>query len=123
MACNEDRYTVGVDARYRSGPFSFDPTVHYQFGNRNVIAPLPTFTDSGAVAGRQVPVGKTSDAWLVDLRAGYQLGPLLLEGWAYTPPVTRPGTTRSTTIRYYQPLDTDTSYLADWGTQIIVAGS
>src|SRR5262249_49790378 len=30
----ENRYTIGLDARFRSGPFSLDPTVMYQFGNR-----------------------------------------------------------------------------------------
>src|SRR5262245_11818926 len=30
---NESRHTVGLDARYRMGPFSLDPTVMYQFGN------------------------------------------------------------------------------------------
>jgi hypothetical protein len=29
----ENRHTVGLDARYRNGPFSLDPTVYYQFGN------------------------------------------------------------------------------------------
>jgi hypothetical protein len=30
---NENRHTIGVDARWRSGPFSLDPTFYYQFGN------------------------------------------------------------------------------------------
>jgi hypothetical protein len=116
---NEDRYTVGVDGRYRAGPFSFDPTINYQFGNRNVIAPS-TFTDSGAVAGRRYLA--KMDAWFIDLRAGYQLGPLLLEGLGV---YTTGNTARSNTlgkIHYYQPIDTDTSYLADWGTQISSLG-
>ena len=116
---NEDRNTVGVDARYRSGPFSLDPSVYYQFGDRNVIAPS-TFTDSGAVAGRRYLT--KMDAWLIDLRAGYQLGPLLLEGLGV---YSTGNTSRNNTlgkIHYYQPIDTDTSYLADWGTQISSLG-
>jgi hypothetical protein len=73
---NEYRYTVGVDARLRMGAFSLDPTFRYQFGNKAIIAP-PTFA---AVA---VPARKYySDlqAFLFDVRAGYQLGPLLIEG-------------------------------------------
>src|SRR5258705_4893644 len=31
---NEYRYTVGLDSRLRMGPFSLDPTVLYQFGNK-----------------------------------------------------------------------------------------
>ena len=128
---NEDRFTVGVDARYRMGPFSFEPSINYQFGNRNVIAacpvalvagvcPFPALTDSGAVAGRRYVADM--DAWLIDLRAGYQLGPLLLEGLGV---YSTGNSARNNTlgkIRYYQPLDTDTSYLADWGTQISSLG-
>src|SRR3989454_5716397 len=32
---HEDRYTVGLDARWRSGPFGFDPTFYYQWGQRD----------------------------------------------------------------------------------------
>ena len=116
---NEDRLTVGVDARYRSGPFSFDPTINYQFGNRNVIAPA-NFADSGAVANRRYKADL--DALFIDLRAGYQLGPLLLEGLGV---YTTGNSARNNTlgkIRYYQVIDTDTSYLADWGTQISSLG-
>jgi hypothetical protein len=35
----EDRFTVGLDARWRTGPFYFDPTVFYQFGSRDQVAP------------------------------------------------------------------------------------
>jgi len=116
---NEDRLTVGVDARYRMGPLTVAPSIYYQFGSRDVIAPA-TFVDSGAVAGRRYSVDM--DAWLIDLRAGYQLGPLLIEGLGV---YTTGNTARNNTldkIRYYQPLDTDTSYLSDWGTQISSLG-
>ncbi len=35
----ENRITVGLDARWRIGGFSLDPTIMYQFGNRSEIAP------------------------------------------------------------------------------------
>lgn len=116
---NEDRFTVGVDARYRMGPFSFDPTILYQFGNRDVFAPA-AFVDSGAVAGRKY--NADIDAWLIDLRAGFQLGPLLLQGLGV---YTTGNSARNNTlnkVRYFQPLDTDTSYLGDWGTQLSSLG-
>ena len=116
---NEDRLTVGVDARYRSGPFSFDPSVNYQFGNRNVIAPA-SFASSGAVAGRRYK--SDIDAWLFDLRGGYQIGPLRLEGLGV---YSTGNSARNNTlgkVRYFQPLDLDTSYLADWGTQLTSLG-
>ena len=52
---NEYRYTVGADARLRMGPFSLDPTILYQFGNRAVIAPSAGVfvTQAGAVPNRR----------------------------------------------------------------------
>jgi hypothetical protein len=116
---NEDRLTVGVDGRYRSGPFSLDPSVYYQFGNKAVFAPA-SFVPSGAVDGKKY--NPDINAWLVDLRAGYQLGPLLFQGlfvWSSG------NSARNNTlhkVRYFQPLDTDTNYLGDWGTQLTSLG-
>lgn len=116
---NEYRYTVGLDARLRMGPFSFDPSVLYQFGNRAVIAPS-TFSDSGSVTGRKYYAD--IDAWLIDLRAGFQLGPLLLEALGvYTTGNSARNNTLGT-VRYFQPLDTDTGFLADWGTSLSSLG-
>jgi hypothetical protein len=116
---NEDRYTVGLDARLRMGPFSFDPTVMYQFGNKAVIAPA-TFVPSGAVTGRKYY--PDLDAWLIDMRMGFQLGPLLIEALGmYTTGNTDRNNTLGT-VRYYQPLTTDTGYQADWGTSITALG-
>jgi hypothetical protein len=122
---NEYRYTVGADARLRMGPFSLDPTVLYQFGHRDSFAPA-TFAPSGAITGRKY--NPNIDAWLTDIRAGYQLGPLLIEGLAmYTTGNSKRnnalghGTTDGT-IRYFQPLDLDTGYLADWGSSLTSLG-
>ena len=131
---NEYRYTVGLDSRLRMGPFSLDPTVLYQFGNKALCGPsavatqcgattaanAAAFAASGAVPGRKYY--PNMDAWLVDVRAGFQLGPLLLEGLAmYSTGNSRRNNTLGT-VRYYQPLDTDTSYLGDWGTSLTSLG-
>jgi hypothetical protein len=116
---NEYRYTVGVDSRLRMGPFSLDPTVMYQFGNKAVIAPA-SFAASGAVPGRKYYPDLS--AWLVDVRGGFQLGPLLLEGLVM---YTTGNTARNNTledVNYYQPLSTDTGYQADWGSQLTALG-
>jgi hypothetical protein len=123
----ENRITVGLDARYRAGAFSLDPTVMYQFGSRSTIAPTAQsgafpvqFLDAGIVPGRKYTA--SIDAWLADIRAGYQLGPLLLEVMGM---YTTGNSARSTTlsnVAYYQPLTTDTSYLADWGGQLTALG-
>jgi len=62
------------------------------------------------------------DAWLVDVRAGFQLGPLLLEALAaYS---TGNGVRNNTlgNVRYFQPLDLDTGYQADWGSSLTALG-
>jgi len=117
---HEARYTVGVDARLRLGPFSFDPTVMYQYGYRTVVAPGGAFVASGAIPGRKYRADL--DAWFIDLRAGFQLGPLLLEGLAV---YTTGNSARNNTldkVRYFQPISTDTGYQADWGSQITALG-
>ncbi len=61
-------------------------------------------------------------ALLVDVRAGFQLGPLLIEGLVMH---TTGNTARNSTLNdvyYYQPLTTDTGYLADWGTSMTSLG-
>ncbi len=116
---NEYRYTAGIDARLRMGPFSFDPTVMYQFGNRGVVAPA-AFAAGGAVPGRRYYADIS--AWLVDLRAGFQLGPLLIEGLGMYTTGNSARSTTLDTVSYYQPLTTDTGYLADWGTQLTSLG-
>lgn len=115
----EDRWTVGVDGRYRMGPFSLDPSIYYQFGNRDVFAPA-AFAASGAIPGKKY--GADIDAWLIDLRAGFQLGPLLLQGLAVYTTGNSARNNMLDKVRYYQPLDTDTSYLGDWGTQLTSLG-
>jgi len=116
---NEYRYTTGLDARLRMGPFSLDPTVMYQFGNKAVIAPA-NFADSGAVPGRKYYPDLS--AWLVDVRGGFQLGPLLLEGLvAWSTGNTARNNTLDT-VNYYQVLSTDTGYQADWGSQLTALG-
>src|SRR5262249_39319102 len=62
------------------------------------------------------------DAWLFDIRGGFQIGPLLLEGLVMW---TSGQSARNTTlgkVHYYQPLTTDTSYMADWGGQMQMLG-
>ena len=121
----ENRYTVGADARLRMGPFSLDPTVLYQFGSRDSFAPA-SFAPSGTITGRKY--SPDISAWFVDIRGGFQLGPLLLEGLAmYTTGNSKRNNalghgTSDGTIRYYQPLTTDTGYLADWGTSLSSLG-
>jgi hypothetical protein len=102
------------------GPFSLDPTVLYQFGHRDVVVPSVLAAASGKTAGTIARADL--DAWLLDLRAGYQLGPLLIEAlYMFTTGNSDKDTTLGT-VKYFQPLTTDTSYLGDWGTQLTSLG-
>ena len=115
----ETRHTIGVDARFTAGPFSLQPTVLYQFGHQ----------EKWLLGGNSAPYGAFGtkaradiNAWLVDVRAGFNVGPLSLGGlvaWTSGDPA------KSNPYRhigYFTPLDTDTGYLADWGTQIMSLG-
>jgi hypothetical protein len=108
----EVRHTLGVDARLRLGPFSLDPTFLYQFGTRDVTC--------GAVASTfvcptpLVTVEQDISTFLLDLRGGFQLGPLLLEaGFAYSPG-NEASDNVNDDVNFFQPISTDTGFWAGW---------
>ena len=121
---NENRNTVGVDARWRSGPFSVEPTVLYQFGRRQAVNTTSAAYGTICTAGGHLPEAtrrtSTPGSWTSGPR--FQLGPWLFSGmymWTSGDPAQNNPYKH---IGYFQPLDTDTSYLADWGTQIMSLG-
>jgi len=116
---HEYRHTVGVDARWRSGPWSVDPSAYYQFGTQAKWNPGGVATAYGTAGTRQSADIK---AWLVDVRTSYQLGPLLLSHLIMATSGQDAKSNPYKSIKYFTPLDTDTGYLADWGTQIISLG-
>ena len=116
---HEYRHTVGVDARWRSGPWSVDPSAYYQFGTQAKWNPGGVASAYGTAGTRQSADIK---AWLVDVRTSYQLGPLLLSHLIMATSGQDAKSNPYKSIKYYTPLDTDTGYLADWGTQIISLG-
>jgi len=116
---HELRNTVGLDARWRSGPWSVNPSFYYQFGSQQ----------KWNLGGLAAPYGNvnqkyTADisAFLGDVRADYQLGPLLLSAMTMFTTGQDAKSNPYKSIKYYQPLNTDTSYMADWGTQIMSLG-
>ena len=121
----ENRNTVGVDARWASGPFSVAPTVMYQWGTRqavNTTSAAYGTTCSGAAPTTCPRYTAKESAWLVDIRAGFQFGAFLFQGmymWTSGDPAENNPYKH---IGYFQPLSTDTSYMADWGTQITSLG-
>jgi hypothetical protein len=115
---HEDRYTIGLDARWRIGSFGLDPTIMYQWGRMDSQA-----FASGAGASATGSKKFTSDlnAIFLDIIASYQLGPLLLEmrGDYSTGNKARDNLAKG--IRYFQPLTTDGIYYAGWA-QIMALG-
>src|SRR5262249_26606241 len=99
---HEQRYTVGLDARWRVGAFGLDPTVSYQWGNYDVQAQRTNGT-VGKVNG-------DASAWLFDVIASYQLGPLLLEARGTYSTGNKAHDTLALSKRYYEPLDLDTGF-------------
>ena len=103
---HENRYTVGLDSRWRVGPFGFDPTVYYQWGTK----------DSQAVKtnGTTGKVEADMSAWFVDMIGSYQLGPLLFEARGVYTTGNKARDNLAKSIRYYQPLDADGSFFTGW---------
>jgi hypothetical protein len=102
-AALETRHTIGVDARWRLGAFSIDPTIMYQFGNRDMF-----------LAGTQLEQRRS--AWLFDLRAGWQAGPLLIEGAAIytTGNKARDRVDLGEDLDFYEPISTDSGFYGGW---------
>ena len=61
-------------------------------------------------------------AILMDVRAGFNVGPLSIGAMGMFTSGQDAKSNPFRTVDYYQPLDTDTSYAADWGTQIFSLG-
>src|SRR5262252_7727284 len=116
---HEYRYTVGVDARWREGPWSIEPTILYQFGTQAKWNQGGLASAYGTAGTRQ---SADISAWFGDVRGSYQLGPLLLSAMTMWTTGQDAKSNPYKSIKYFQPLDTDTSYMADWGTQIISLG-
>ena len=102
-AAREDRWTVGTDARWRLGAFSIDPTFMYQGGSRDLF-----------IGNKQLE--QKRDAWLFDLRAGWQAGPLLIEGAAIytTGNKARDRIDQGADMDFYEPISTDSGFYGGW---------
>jgi hypothetical protein len=105
----ETRHTLGVDARWTAGPFSLAPTFLYQFGSRDLTTAAGT-TEADI------------SAFFFDVRGGWQVGPLTISAMAMYTSGNKADDDLTDEINYYQPLNTDTSYAGDWGTQIYSLG-
>jgi hypothetical protein len=104
---HEDRHTIGLDARWRMGSFGLDPTIAYQTGTYD--------TQAQRSNGQIARVKGNAAAWLFDILGSYQLGPLLLEARGLYSTGNKARDNLSLSKRYFEPLDTDTTFWAGWG--------
>jgi hypothetical protein len=111
VSFEEDRHTVGLDARWRSGPFGLDPTIYYQWGGRDMLV------ERGGAGKQRADVS----AWLFDTQASFQAGPLLLEVRGIYSTGNKARDNLSKSIRFYEPIDLDTNYYINWA-QILALG-
>jgi hypothetical protein len=102
---HEDRYTIGLDARWRVGPFGLDPTASYQWGKYNTQAIRTSTGTPGRVEG-------DASAWFFDVIGSYQLGPLLLEMRGVYTTGNKARDNLALSKRYYEPLNLDTGYFS-----------
>lgn len=108
----ENRYIVGLDADFKQGPFYLNPTFFYNFGTRQRVE---SATDPGVRVSPNI-VSADESAWIADIQAGYQLGPLLLEARGiYTTGNQTGDNLNRGTIRSYQVFQSGNSYTIGWG--------
>ena len=115
----ENRHTVGFDARWRSGPFGLDPTVLYQAGYRDTQCLCPETSAGGAPVVYQTRAEMSS--WLFDLIGSFQTGPFLLEARAIYSTGNEARDNLAKRISYFEPLSMDASYYAGWA-QLMALG-
>jgi len=111
----EHRHTLGFDARMKFGPLSIDPTILYQWGTQQTSAGVNAAgvafgTGAGARSNYTADIG----AWLFDVRAGFQLGPLNLGLLAMYTTGNEAHSNVRQTIQFFRPISTDTLYTVGW---------
>lgn len=116
QGAEENRHTIGLDAKWKMGPFSVEPTFLYQWGSRNMVPSVassePVENCNGAAC-----VEQDISAWIFDVRGGWQSGPLTVEGmFVYASGNSAEEDLRAgRTINYYQPIDVNAVFGYGWG--------
>lgn len=129
---NTWRLTAGGDARWTMGPWSLEPTFHYQFGEVHLRG-----SDLARTGAPNPSEDARINAWIVDAIGGWRSGPLALElRFVYTTGnnadecVTRIDTGNGNAcpsgggddINYYQSINTGFAYFTGWS-EILTSGT
>jgi len=131
----ENRWFFGLDTRLTAGPFYLDPTVIYEKSNGDVYrnsagggfagctaATCGATLNAGLTQGFGQRVHQSIDSWLVDIRAGWRLGPLLIEGIAIYTPGDDAQHDSFKSSRVYHGVSADGAYSGSWN-EILTPGS
>ena len=137
----EERFYFGIDSRLTMGPFYLDPTFIWERSSvdlyRNSTAGgfngLGGTTAAGCVNGAAtivaglcqgfgIRVHQAIDAFLADIRAGFRLGPLLIEGLVIYSPGDDPQHDSWKSSRVYKGITHDGGYSGSWN-EILSPGS
>lgn len=108
----EQRHFLGLDARWQAGPVYVAPTFIYQIGHRERYIGI---FDPGANIAEQKRKTAAIYAWIADVEAGAQIGPLLLQARAMYSSGNKTEDNLNEEIRYYQPFQTGNSYWSGYG--------
>jgi hypothetical protein len=108
----ENRHTIGIDARWQAGPLRIAPTFFYQFGNVD-IANAGTGSGAGS-CGSSVFCESDISAFFFDLEVGFRLGPLLLEGRGMYASGNDSSDNLRKDINYYQQFQQGNAYWSGW---------
>ncbi|MEX2146563.1 MAG: hypothetical protein WED01_06070 [Candidatus Rokuibacteriota bacterium] len=102
-AAQEIRHSIGFDARWTAGPFRVAPTFFYQFGDREVAVNPTTLREQDL------------SAWIVDVEAGWRLGPLNLEVRGMATSGNKASDNLGDDFQVYQPFQSGNAYWIGWG--------
>jgi hypothetical protein len=120
---HEDRWYLGLDTRLTAGPFYLDPTFIYEHSNVDVYrGTTGTTLAAGLAQGVGQRVHQKINSWLVDVRGGWRIGPLLLELMAMWTPGDDAQHDSFRNSRVYHPVNVDIGYGASW-TELLSLGS
>jgi hypothetical protein len=122
----EERHYLGFDARFTAGPFYVDPTFIYELSGVDVYRfgghPGSTVAATGSCAtlaagltqGCGQRVHQKTESFLLDVRGGWRLGPLLLEGLVIWTPGDDAQHDSFRSTKVYHAVTTDGGYGLSW---------
>jgi hypothetical protein len=127
----EQRHYIGIDARLTQGPLYLDPTFIYMTSSADVYRNLAiegfgtvntTTLVAGLAQGFGPRVTQNTSGWLLDIRGGYRVGPVLVEGIVMWSPGDDAQNDNFKKSHLYHAINVDNAYGGAWS-EILAGGS